>query len=151
MKIFHRRFAVQIKSKSNGTFSTNISETKKGRRKGASPPVSSMLRMDLVCSDLPPIFNFNPFFMQTKNDKRNATSVQNSTPPSLTEAVHLLGRAKNLILAYHESNPRLKDCNWDDVCKIEDLLIQSAYSIRNLAGVHFLEKHFFGIGEEVNL
>jgi len=63
------RFVVRTRFISQDVhFTTNNDESKKGRRKGASPPVNSVLRMDLVRSDLPPLFNQKSISMRTRID-----------------------------------------------------------------------------------
>lgn len=115
------KFVVQTRSY-YGANITDVTETKsKGRRTGASPPVSLMLRMGVVCSDLPPLFNQNHLFMQTTNDKCGTCADRPLTAESIIK--ELIGHAPmemfeeslhNLFLTFVNQDGDLVDGEFKD-------------------------------------
>lgn len=136
---------------------TKSTETKiRGRLTDASSAVLSRHRFGVPSRDLPSLFNFKPFNMLGTKGQRNGSKVETACnngvlPTPLIEAAKLIGQAKNLILNYHEANPQMHDCIWDDVFKIENGLIDSACRISNIASIYFIEKNFFEVGKEATV
>ena len=111
----------------------NQTETKKkGRRTGASPAVLFMPRMDGSRSDLPPLFNQNPFIMREPMDKCATCADKPLTAETIID--ELISRAE---MAYFEQGLHdlfIAFINQDEVIQgdYKDTAVFTYISLRNL-------------------
>lgn len=101
--IFICIFVVRINSLCHGANSTKNAETKiRGRHTGASPAVISLLRNELVRSDLPSLFNFKSFFMRTKNDECATCAQKPVTAEQIVSDILIWDDPENIREDLHE-------------------------------------------------